>query len=44
MNNLDYNYEPDTGKLTDVQKEFLRNTHNKLFKALDVKSRAPESD
>lgn len=34
----------DTGKLTDVQKEFLHNTHNKLFKALDVKSRAPESD
>jgi hypothetical protein len=34
----------DNGKLTDVQKDFLKSTHNKLFKALDVKSRAPESD
>lgn len=34
----------DQGKLTDVQKDFLKRTHNKLFKALDVKSRAPNRD
>ena len=34
----------DKDKLTDVQKEFLKSTHNKLFKALDVKSKAPKSD
>jgi len=34
----------DTGKLSDVQKEFLKSTHNKLFKALDVKSKAPKND
>lgn len=34
----------DKDKLTDVQKDFLKNTHNKLFKALDVKSKAPKND
>ncbi len=34
----------DQGKLTDVEKEFLKKIHNKLFKALDVKSRVPNSD
>lgn len=31
-------------KLSDKEKEFLRHTHNKLFKALDVKSKAPKED
>jgi len=34
----------DRGKLTDVEKDFLKKTHNKLFKALDVKSKAPKND
>lgn len=34
----------DKGKLTDKQKEFLRQTHNKLFRALDAKSKAPKED
>jgi hypothetical protein len=36
--------DQDKNKLTDIQKAFLRNTHNKLFKALDVKSKTPKDD
>jgi hypothetical protein len=31
-------------KLSDKEKDFLRRAHNKLFKTLDVKSRAPKED
>lgn len=34
----------DKDKLSDKQKEFLKSTHNKLFKALDVKSKALKND
>ncbi len=34
----------DKSKLSDQEKEFLRHTHNKLFKALDVKSKASKND
>lgn len=34
----------DQDKLSDTQKDFLKRTHNKLFKALDVKSKALKED